>query len=428
MTLTDRERLGDLKVAVQDLYQRNRQQGHAAWCDRDYDFVCPSVERYPFQWFWDSCFHAVVLSRLDPDRAVAELRTLLVNQHPDGFLSHVTFWQRERHEGAVADYLIRWRSPWLSDSMQPPILAEAAAAVARRGGGQRFLREVLPAVRAFYDWCHDVRDPDGDGLIVVLEPHETGMDQSPSFDAYLGIETATPDAFAAAWRSVALKHAEVERRPGRIIAATRFVVADVLVNTLYAENQKVLADLYAQVGDMVSAAELRSRGDRTAAAVLARCWVAEDADFHALAGETGVPLPGATIAGLLPILLANMPSPIVDGVAARLTNREEFGAAFPVPSVSRRHPAFRASPLHDLLWRGPTWINTNWYLTRGLRRHGHVAMAQRIEDASVALVERSGFREYFNPDTGAGHGARGFAWSALALEMLAGRLEGDALD
>ena len=427
MTLTDRERLGDLKVAVQDLYRRNRQQGHAAWCDRDYDYVCPSVERYPFQWFWDSCFHAVVLSRLDPERAEAELRTLLANQHPDGFLSHVTFWQRERHERAVAAYLIRWRSPWLSDSMQPPILAEATAAVARRGGGQRFLREVLPAVRAFYDWCHDVRDPDGDGLMVVLEPHETGMDQSPSFDAYLGIETATPDAFAAAWRSAALKHAEVEQRPGQTKGADRFKVADVLVNTLYAENQRVLADLHAQVGDTVSAAELRSRADRTAAAVLTRCWVAEDADFHALADETQVPLPGGTVAGLLPVLLAAAPSPVVDRIAARLTDRDEFGAAFPVPSVARTHPAFRAGPMRDLLWRGPTWINTNWYVARGLRRHGHVALAQRIEDASVALVERSGFREYFNPDTGVGHGARGFAWSALAFEMLASRVEGDRI-
>jgi hypothetical protein len=42
-------------------------------------------------------------------------------------------------------------------------------------------------------------------------------------------------------------------------------------------------------------------------------------------------------------------------------------------------------------------------------------------------VERSGFREYFNPDTGAGHGARGFAWTALAFEMLASRVDGDRI-
>lgn len=414
MTLTDRERLGDLKVAVQDLYRRNRQQGHAAWCDRDYDYVCPSVERYPFQWFWDSCFHAVVLSRLDPERAAIELRSLLTNQHPDGFVSHVTFWQRERYEEALADYIIRWRSPWLSDSMQPPILAEATALVARRGGGQRFLREVLPAVRAFYDWCHDVRDPDGDGLIVVLDPDETGMDQSPSFDAYRGIETPTSEAFAASRRSVAA-------------GADRFMVADVLVNTLYAENQRVLADLHAQVGDPVGATELRSRADRTATAVLTRCWMAEDADFHALADDTQTPLPGGTVAGLLPLLLSAAPSPVVDRIAARLADRHEFGAAFPVPSVARTHPAFRAGPMRDLLWRGPTWINTNWYIARGLRRHGHMALAQGIEDASVTLVERSGFREYFNPGTGVGHGARGFAWSALAFEMLASRVEGDRI-
>jgi hypothetical protein len=26
-----------------------------------------------------------------------------------------------------------------------------------------YLCEVLPAVRRYYDWCHEVRDPDGDG-------------------------------------------------------------------------------------------------------------------------------------------------------------------------------------------------------------------------------------------------------------------------
>ena len=52
-------------------------------------------------------------------------------------------------------------------------------------------------------------------------------------------------------------------------------------------------------------------------------------------------------------------------------------------------------------------------------------MAQVIEDASLELVERSGFREHYNPHTGEGHGAQGFAWSGLALEMLAARTDDD---
>ena len=51
-------RLERMKDAVRSLYDRNRQRGTAPWCGRDYDFVCPSMGTYPFQWFWDSCFHA----------------------------------------------------------------------------------------------------------------------------------------------------------------------------------------------------------------------------------------------------------------------------------------------------------------------------------------------------------------------------------
>ena len=77
-----------------------------------------------------------------------------------------------------------------------------------------------------------------------------------------------------------------------------------------------------------------------------------------------------------------------------------------------------------LVWRGPTWMNSNWYLARGLRRHGHLELARTIEDRSAQLVERSGFYEYYDPVTGAGFGARDFSWTALVLDLLAA-LEGD---
>jgi glycogen debranching enzyme len=77
-----------------------------------------------------------------------------------------------------------------------------------------------------------------------------------------------------------------------------------------------------------------------------------------------------------------------------------------------------------LVWRGPVWMNTNWYLSRGLRRHGKTDLARHVEDRSAALVEKSGFREYYDPFTGEGHGAFDFSWTAVALDMLA-RLEAE---
>jgi glycogen debranching enzyme len=422
---TERARLAELRSAVDVLYRSNRQQGHAGWCDRDYDYVCPSPDTYPFQWFWDSCFHAIVLSRVDPVRAATELRTLVANQLPDGFVSHMTLWQQDRLDTPVARLQINRRTPWLSEAMQPPLLAEALAEVVHRGGGSRVLHELLPSVRAYYDWCQRERDIDGSGLLVVFEPHETGMDQSPVFDAYVGVRDLSPRGFEAAWRAIAEAQAVVGRDPARMVELDRFVVVDVLVNAVYADNQRILADLLVRAGDDVGAAEMRARAARTAAALVRRCWSDADHEFHALAGRAGHPLPGGSVAGLIPLVLVECPEPIVARIMERLEDETAFGAPFPIPSVARSDPMFSPRPLGNLLWRGPTWVNTNWLVARGLRRKGRADLARLIEDASLALVDQSGFREYYNPLTGAGYGSRNHAWSALALDMLAARVEGD---
>ncbi|MBI2764000.1 MAG: hypothetical protein HYX54_09700 [Chloroflexi bacterium] len=419
MSRTEQDRWRDLRADVVALYRANRRQGYAPWCDAEFDYVCPSADTYPFQWFWDSCFHAIVLSHFDGERAEAELRTLLTNQRADGFIPHVTYWTAAQPPSGP--YQVAGSSPWQSASMQPPVLAEAVDAVATRGRGVAYLREVLPAVRRYYDWCDRVRDPDRDGLIAIVEPHESGMDQTPAYDAYLGVSGDDPAAFEAAWRPVAEANALAGHQAERIFAADRFVVEDVAVNVLYAENQRVLARLLGEAGEAgedEGAALLTERADRTVASLLRRCWDPSDQDFHGLAGRAEERLPGDTVAGLLPILLYDVPSEIVGRIARRLADPNDFGTRFPVPSVSRRSPAYRSAPVGGtVLWRGPSWVGTNWYIARGLRRHGAEALATRIETASLELVRRSGFREHYDAETGHGYGARGFSWSALVLEM-----------
>src|SRR5512140_1581324 len=102
--MTPSPRLRAFTEAVRALYERNRQRGVAPWCGLEYDFVCPSMGTYPFQWFWDSCFHTVVLSHFDVERARTEIRSLLANAQPDGFVAHVTFWQRVAFEDLLSTY------------------------------------------------------------------------------------------------------------------------------------------------------------------------------------------------------------------------------------------------------------------------------------------------------------------------------------
>ena len=61
---------------------------------------------------------------------------------------------------------------------------------------------------------------------------------------------------------------------------------------------------------------------------------------------------------------------------------------------------------------------TNWFIHRGLTRYGLVEDAARVLERSMQLLEKSGFREYFNPLTGEGLGAVDFTWGALIIDML----------
>jgi glycogen debranching enzyme len=375
---------------------------------------------YPFQWFWDSCFHAIVLSHFDVERARTELGSLLRNQLPDGFIAHVTFWQRERFEALLSTYSIAYRTPYLSDCIQPPLLAEAVAAAAQGDGADGFLADLAPRVRRYYDWLHRVRDPDGDGLIATLQPDESGLDHTPKYDAYLGIARCEPAEFTAAWERVAVPYAGAARDPLRMFALDRFIVEDVLVNTIYAENQRVLADLLERVGDGAGARELRARGDTTAAALVAKCYDERAGLFFDLAGARESMLRVNTVSSLMPIVLPDLPPSIVSTLVRHLMDTSEYAATFPVPSVAMNEPTFLApSADSKLVFRGPSWMNTNWYISRGLRRHGRADLARTIEDRSATLVERGGFREFYDPTTGAGFGAHDFSWSGLALAMLA---------
>jgi glycogen debranching enzyme len=70
-------------------------------------------------------------------------------------------------------------------------------------------------------------------------------------------------------------------------------------------------------------------------------------------------------------------------------------------------------------WRGPVWLVVNYMLADGLLRAGEAAMARRIRQSSLELIENSGFAEYYDPLTGEPLGGGRFTWTAaMVLEFL----------
>ncbi len=78
-----------LEQAARELLDRNWREG--SYRGRDFAFSVPSPRSYPWQWYWDSCFHAIVRRRWEPEHARRELETLL-NASEDGFIGHTVFW------------------------------------------------------------------------------------------------------------------------------------------------------------------------------------------------------------------------------------------------------------------------------------------------------------------------------------------------
>jgi hypothetical protein len=355
----------------------------------------PSPDRYPWQWYWDSCFAAIAWRRFNPARSRAELETLLAAAEADGFIGHTIFWRRPVSWKRFLFYNVISRADLMTRTIQPPLLP-LAWRIAVGDPAQ------VPGIVAHQDWVERERDLDGDGLVWVLQPDETGLDASPQFDPVWGRHAQGLPLFPLlVWRN---------RRVGFDIRAVREAGGPILCGTM----TNVLHGL----------SRLALGRSSITPALVDRLW---DEDAGLFRDEAWPPITGAAPvawAALSPLALPDLPERIGRRlVEQHLLDHERFWLPVPPPSVAADEPAFSRKDTFLGLrryWRGPTWINAAWLLWNGLIRLGYHEHARELADRLVRAVEREGLREYYDPYTGGGMGAENFAWSALALELLDG--------
>ena len=267
---------------------------------REPGFCVPNAVTYPWQWLWDSCFHAVCWAHLGrPDRAIAELDHALAHQSPAGFVPHLTYWGDElRH----ADF---WGRAGTSSITQPPMYGHALAELHRRGctipddlvdRATRGLHHLLAA-----------RHRPGVGP-VILHPWESGCDDSPRWDPWC----PSPWSFAR-WKG---------------------------------EKGVLVVD-----DDVAVAAALADIGDDAA-----------------------------------------------------------FGGRFGPPATRRDEASYDPTAY----WRGPAWPQLTYLCWVAANRRGDRRAADWLAGRLVDGARRSGFAEYWHPDTGQALGAVPQTWAALA--------------
>lgn len=400
----------------------NRRTGVSEWDGRSFDFVCPSPTHYPFQWFWDSAFHAIALLQVDPELAKQELRCLMQGAQPDGYIAHMLLWEKKLNpHWLMPDYSIRLAHPFYTATIQPPVVARAVERIFDATGDAAFVREVFPPVTRFFDWLARVRDQDHDDLVAIIQPDESGLDASPKYDRAMGIPSDPPtETLPALRRSMqrlfrgyeGLSH---EREP----QIDLFLFEDVMVNAIYADGLRALTRLARAVG-LDRADEFERRSRRTLDALVAKCWDEERGVFWDLSGAREEPARVLTFSSLFPLILPDLDARIARRlVSEHLLNEREFWLPYPIPSVAATEPSFDPGWLTDTTWRGPTWVNVNWYLYWGLRQHGFGDVARELARRTVAMQALGGIREFYDPRSAAGQGATSFGWSCLVLDLIA---------
>jgi Mannosylglycerate hydrolase MGH1-like glycoside hydrolase domain len=360
-----------------------------------FGYTRPSPGHYPWQWFWDSCFAAIVWRRFDEARARSELETLLAAQREDGFIGHTIFWEGPPTGFRRFTYNVLSRSDTMTSSIQPPALAWAwRIAVGNPAEVEGIVRH--------HEWLAANRDLDGDGLIWIVQPDESGLDDSPQFDPiWRGRSHARPGFVLLLRRNRRLRY---DLR--RIADAGGPVCCEVMTNVLYGLSRLALG-----------------RPSLTPV-IVERMYDAESGLFWPLARPALERRPPLTWAALSPVALPDLPEQIGRRlVEEHLLDRDRFWLPLGLPSVSATDPSFSLRDT-DLLgvrryWRGPVWINAAWMVWLGLVRLGYDEQAAELARRLARLLGASGLREYYHPYTAAGMGTPSFAWSTLAMETTA---------
>ncbi|HKH22690.1 MAG TPA: hypothetical protein VKA88_03635 [Solirubrobacterales bacterium] len=400
--VTNEQRRQVLRIAEETL------RGNWTEGERDgipYGYSRPSPGHYPWQWYWDSCFHAIVWRRFDRARAESELRSLLAGSSEDGFIGHTLFW----HEHV--DWQRRWTYNVASgdalntSTIQPPLLAWAWRIAVGDPASE-------PRIAAHHRWLEANRDLDGDGLIWICQPDESGLDSSPKFDPVWGLRAHARPLFP-----FLIAH---NRRLGwdirRIAEAGGPLMCEVVVNVLWC-----LARLAAGEPSITPAIVDRLWDERRGLFLdLARGKLAHPEHTDDADGDRRIGI--STWSALAPLALPDLPEAIGRRlVEEHLLDTRRYWLRFPPTSVSAQEPSFEPRRwkglLRRLYWRGPTWINSAWLIWLGLLRLGYdpesMEMSKRLSDA----VAKQRLREFYEPTSGEGLGAVDFGWSSLIAEL-----------
>jgi len=314
--------------------------------------------------------HALAYRHVDPELARNQLRSMLACQLDDGMLPDAVY-----DEGVISEI----SHPFRSEVTKPPILAWTALKLHETDPDIEFLREIYVPLVRWNAWWFSMNDDDVDGLAQYNHPYSSGLDDSPLWDYEMPVES--PD-----------------------------------LNTYLCVQMGSLAMMAEALGMEAESRMWRRRAAAIVHRMIEHFWDPEAGLFWATHDHE--PIPVRTPFNLYPLWTGQLPDEIRDRLIDHLTNPNEFWGKYSLPSVARDDSHYEP----DTMWRGPVWVNINYFFIEALQQIGEDELARELRTKTLSLVkDHTSIYEYYHAESGeppAG-AADIFGWTAAVFIDLA---------
>ncbi len=294
-------------------------------------------DRWPHRkmWLWDTAFHGIGFAGMDPAVGQDIVLAMLEQVGPDGMLPHCVSPDGER-----------------SAITQPPVLAWSVWSIFEKSNDAKWAGECLPRLAGYLEWIRKNRDKNNNGLPEwFIDGHplcrsgESGMDNSARFDKAVLMDAVDFAGFLC-------------------------------------HDYQSLARIADRLGQNQIAHTARQHAARIAQAVNALLWSDRDG-FYYDRNFDGTLSDVKASSGFVPLLAGIPDAARAEGLRKQLRNPATFAAAYPIPSISLDSGFYSKD-----MWRGPTWLNYNFVVYRGLLNYGFERDAEWLKEISLAGLQK----------------------------------------
>ena len=400
-------------------------------------YTVPTERLYPYQLNWDSAICALGWHYFNKARAWNEIRMLLKGQWDNGMLPHIIFHQDSPDYFPNADV---WNvpetcfqegveHPQTSGISQPPVLATCVRKLWEADKEPAIesseLKHICINILNWHRWYWSARDPENIGMVSILHPWESGMDNSPAWDKSL---VSVPSTQNSSYKRQDITLIDANQRPLKkeydrylylveklrdekydstnIFQDFPFRVIDVGLNSILHRANLDLLALFDQFGMLSESLELKKRIELTCKA-FDKLWDEQHEHYYNRDEISGELIRIPTSACFLPLFGQLASDKQAQKMISTLEEwmKQEF---LLVPSTSPFDPNYES----QRYWRGPIWPHVNWMICEGLKNYDRHDLSQIIRMQTLELISKLGFREYYHPLGESGLGGESFSWTA----------------